>query len=114
MEKFLRGDGEGMELLREQYADAELREIEESGVGIFFTYNVTTKKKFKNNFELGDVGVKVDGFEDEIGAIIFVRDGVLEMLELHSYSDEWPSIIDKICVYYLNDKRDLTLINSAV
>ncbi len=78
--------------LRKQYARARIQQVELTGAGFFVTFEVPADvaRTTPPNLQGGDVHIRVEGVEHGAGCVLFVRDGVLSMLEGYTYGEEWP------------------------
>lgn len=92
MPLLLGGDRPTCALLRKQYASASISQIELTGVGFFINFEVPADvaRVFPPNYAGGEVDIRVEGVEHGAGCVLFVRDGVLSMLEGFTYADPWP------------------------
>jgi hypothetical protein len=92
MRLLLAGDHPTCALLRHQYARATIRQVTLTGVGFFVDFEVPLEsaRTAPEKFAGGDVNIQVDGVEHGAGCLLFVRDGVLSMLEGYTYGEEWP------------------------
>ena len=93
VELLLRGEHPGLDILRSQWAGSEVTNRETSGVGGFVTIKVPASSPVlaaKKRFTLGDVVLDLPGREAAIGAVLFVENGVLDMLELFTFDGAWP------------------------
>lgn len=120
MNLLLEGDDYVLRVLREQYQNAEISSIEDTRVGMFVDFLVPASKKIpiqKNlsqNFELGDVHGTIDGSSGGVGFILFVRDGVISMLEGCQYnSDDWEKVTEDIELGYGENGRDIEKLSSS-
>lgn len=104
------GDNPVLELLREQYKNAEVTSVDETGCGVLFTYEISNKENleaFKKDFHIGDLLVEVPSCSLPIGSVLFIRDGYIDTLELHAYDDLWPESLDGYVVKYDAETRDI-------
>ena len=92
MPLLLAGDHPTCAILREQYARASIRHVELTGVGFFVDYEVPADvaRTLPASFAGGNVSIEVEGVTHGAGFVLFVRDGVLSMLEGYTYDDPWP------------------------
>src|SRR5688500_12929085 len=76
--------------LRAQYAVATVVSTELTGVGFFVDYDVpaAAPRIVPANLEMGDGATLTNGIA--VGFVLFVRDGVISMLEGYTYDDPWP------------------------
>jgi hypothetical protein len=106
MPLLLDGDHPTCALLREQYARASIQQVELTGVGFFIEFEVPADvvRVTPPNFEGGQVDVQVEGVAHGAGCVLFVRGGVLSMLEGFTFDDEWP---ERPTVVELRDPRPI-------
>jgi hypothetical protein len=92
MPLLLGGDHPASAALREQYARAKITTIELTGVGFFVEFEVPpdAPRAAPRNLTGGNVNIHVEGVVHDAGCVLFVRDGVIDMLEGYTYADEWP------------------------
>ena len=93
MPRLLAGSDPTCALLREQYARASIEQVELTGVGFFVGFQVPADvgRTTPADFAGGNVNIQVEGVKHGAGCVLFVRDGVLSMLEGYTYGDEeWP------------------------
>lgn len=92
MPLLLGGDDPTCVLLREQYARATIREVELTGAGFFIAFEVPEEEKrvVPPNFDGGQVDIQVEGVAHGAGCVLFVRGGVISVLEGFTFDDEWP------------------------
>lgn len=82
--------------VRAQLAHVRVERREESGVGVFIHLAVPREaadERVKGlDLQFGDVIAEVPSARHGLGFVVFVRDGVLDMLEGYTFGDdEWPS-----------------------
>lgn len=85
-----------LELLRSQYASADVLKREFTGVGFFTNFVVNDKSLVlsgKENFELGYLG-EINDVQYGVGFVLFVREGFISMLEGYTYGESWPCEIE--------------------
>ena len=93
MAAILAGNDPRLPALRLQYAVAQVTERKFSEVG-FFTYfrvapDVPSAKP--DSFELGhSIHLEIEGVENGAGVVLFIRNGVLDMLKGFTYTATWP------------------------
>jgi hypothetical protein len=92
-----------MDILREQYKISQVLKRKFTGCGFFSTFiiNDTEKKlQFEElNIELSCLG-EIEGVENGVGFILFIRDGYIDVLEGYTYGEEtWPEEIGKYKLY---------------
>jgi hypothetical protein len=86
-----------MDALRRQFERCHVASREMSGVGFFTTLEVASDAAPASvqpgRLFLGDVTATVDGPTHGAGFVLFVEDGVLDVLEGWSYDEPWPDTI---------------------
>lgn len=110
METLLDGNHPSLEILRKQYAIAELRtDVTKSGIFVDFDLpdSVDTIPG-EDDFHFGDVETTMKDLDHGLGFVLFVRDGKLSELEGYTYEEELPERVTDVTVQYLeNDSRNL-------
>ena len=69
-----------------------------SGVGFFTDFVVPTDAAVQRdlpNMEIGDVGAEFPCVQHGAGFVLFIRDGVVRMLEGYTYDEPWPEKTDE-------------------
>ena len=88
-----------MDALRRQFDACRVASREFTGHGFFSTLvvadGVEAAPVTLRQLDLGDVTATIDGLEHGAGFVLFVRDGVLHMLEGFAYDEPWPSAIGR-------------------
>ena len=110
MEMLLAGGDDVLGGLRCQLAASTCAGRENTGVGFYTTFNVPNvvpRVAGGKSFKFGDVSATVPGLQHGAGFLLFVKDGILEMLEGYTYDEPWPSQISTFEVSYVNGARDL-------
>lgn len=114
MNLLLNGEVEVLKILAHQYERSEVKEIEESGKGIFVSFKVDDEimplsNNVKQNFAFGDVNGVIDGVEGAVGFILFIRNGYLDTLEGYAnIPGSWDSLTEDIPLVYMDhQKRNL-------
>lgn len=102
MDWLLAGQDPMLEALRNQYATATVTEREFSGAGFFTSFAVdpSIPKFVPPDFTFGDVHIDLVGLAQGAGAVLFVRDGVVDFLECFTYADDWPPTLQLISIRY--------------
>ena len=84
------------EALAQQYKNSLITSREFTGVGFFTNFEVaneTLALADSPSFELGSVQATISGLEFGAGFVLYVRDGLIKMLEAYSYDEPWPEQI---------------------
>lgn len=111
MDKLLDGEDHLLGILQEQYKRSTVKSREFTGVGFYTTFTLdknVPKAEYKNTFQIGDVIGEVKGINNGIGFILFIKDGLINILEGYTYGDEkWPESIEEYKLLYISgDKRN--------
>ncbi len=110
LDALLSGDDPFLLTLRDQLSKSKIESRELSGVGFFLNFSVpeSAPRIGSGRIVIGDVYFDLEGVEYGGGAILFVDDGHVSMLEGYLYGDEqWPKKPHLIRVYYDSDPRDM-------
>lgn len=89
--------GEKFEIIRRQLALAQIKARTLSGVGFCTEFIIppnTAVKRDLPNMEIGGVGAELPDLKHGAGFVLFVRDGVITMLEGFTYDEPWPTSND--------------------
>ena len=91
-------------LLRAQVRTARTVSRELSGVGFFLNFEVPAAipRVMPPNFEISDVYFDLEGAEHGGGAILFVREGVITMLEAYAHAENWPDDTGDFMIRYFD------------
>lgn len=102
MKMLLAGDHPTLATLRRQYETGRKSDFEFSGVGLFVEFEFTSDapRVGHSSFELGDVEATVEGLHHGVGAVLFIRDGVIDLLECYTYDEPWPEAISTYVLRY--------------
>jgi hypothetical protein len=104
LDALLAGSHPALAVLREQLASASVERREFSGVGFFTHFAVPSNapRLPVRRWVLSDVGITHPALQNGGGALLFVEDGALTMLEAYVYGSEtWPKRDDGFEVAYL-------------
>jgi hypothetical protein len=118
LEWLLAGEDPVLDALRQQFAVSTIKSRESTGVGWYINFDVPDSQKrlyeilvVKQDFCFGDVdvGLEVNDGLQEVGFLLWVKDGYLDYLEAYTYGFEtWPEEIKAFHLRYLGDQRDLS------
>jgi hypothetical protein len=113
----LDGDITSLKILRNQFINSKPTEREYSGSGTFTTISVSNNSEriIKNKVTYGDVYFELKGIKHGGGAILFIENGYLTMLECYLNADEeWPEAIKPTKIFYDSNPRDLTYLKKLL
>lgn len=102
LDMMLAGDHPYLEGLRIQADSGLLSSREYSGTGFFchFTIPDDAARMIPPSATFGDVTARISGLQLGAGFLVFVRDGVLSMLEGYSYQEPWPDQTENFRLRY--------------
>lgn len=114
MNKILDGDSELLRALRAQYAAARVASRDISDAGFFCNFDVPKALALpgKPDFELDDVSAEVAGVSRGLSLLLFVREGLMTLLEGSTFEEPWPNQIRDFRLYYNFVPRVLPLIRT--
>jgi hypothetical protein len=105
MRAFLDGAEPVLSILREQFERIDVVKREFTGAGFYTTFTVAAgvlRLPGNRSFNLADVLADISGLKMGASFVLFVRNGLLDMLEGCSYGEEsWPPEITTFEVGYL-------------
>jgi hypothetical protein len=99
-----------LSLLRQQAENAEVISRELTGHGFFAQFRVPTELRLAGNpsFQLTDVIGSAQNVKNGVGFVLFVKSGVLSMLEGFTYNEPWPDHLQELKLEYSNKDRDFS------
>ena len=95
--------GEPYETIRRQLSFATVSRREFTGVGFFTDFVLSSDAPVGRdlpNMEIGGVGAELPGVKHGAGFLLFVRTGVVSMLEGYTYGEDWPVHIDEFRIFH--------------
>lgn len=109
LEKLLEGDLPLLLRLKQQLKQATVANREVTGVGYYTTIAVPEVFPRMAGFSVkfGDVLAEIPGLSNGAGFLLYIKNGVLDLLESYSYDESWPSTIDSFTLRFsLGKERD--------
>lgn len=103
-----------MDTFREQLAVCRIKSRELTGVG-FFTHIVVPQRLAVpgiGRLTLSDVAADIDGVQHGAGFVLFIEDGMLDLLEGFTYDEPWPDRVERFTVMRLTSP-DLETVEAA-
>jgi hypothetical protein len=96
------GDDPVLAHLRQQCEMLSVTSREFSGVGFFthFAVDDNAPRVEPPNFDIRDVFLEIEGVESGAMAVLFVRDGVIDFLEVVTIAGEWPDDTTLLSISY--------------
>jgi hypothetical protein len=89
--------GEPFQTARNQLAHAVVTEREFTGAGFFTTFTLPPDAQVRRDLPdetIGDVGAQFPTLQNGAGFLLFIRRGVVTMLEGYTYDEAWPASAD--------------------
>lgn len=89
--------GEPFDIIRQQLAHASVTKRVFTGVGFITDFFVPKDASIRRDLPdatLGDVGMEFPSLQHGAGFLLFIRNGVITMLEGYTYDEPWPESID--------------------
>jgi hypothetical protein len=108
MEFLLRGDHPVLAVLRDQAALAHVAKRNFTGVGFFTHFDLRStaaRLSSRRRIVIGDVSADVARVQHGAGFLLFVEDGLIDMLECFTYDDAWPTDATLTRLYYHRPKH---------
>ena len=107
LEALLSGPGARLKCLRAQINVCKVLKRQFTGVGFFTDLAVDASSGCSNvrgDLRLHDVTADIEGLQYGAAFVLFVKDGVLEMLEGASFAEAWPKpdTVGKFALRYVN------------
>ena len=95
--------GEPFDTIRQQLSHAAIAKREFTGVGFFTEFALPAEASVRRDLPdetVGGVGASFPGVEHGAGFLLFIRRGVVTMLEGYTYADDqWPQSTDEFQVF---------------
>jgi hypothetical protein len=92
MQALLDGEDDILSILREQLKAALVIKREMTGMGFYTTFEVSADvpRAGDLSFKFGDVVASIPSLNHGAGFLLYVKLGILQMLEGYSYDEPWP------------------------
>lgn len=112
MELLLQGNDPVLQILHYQFQKCSFSRRELTGVGFFTFFSVPNNipRVNQKSFQFGDVLAGIKGLKNGAGFLLYVRQGLIYMLEGYTYDEKWPKKILDFHLNYINSKRDLIVL----
>lgn len=112
MKKLLEGNNQTLNILRQQYENAEIKELELTGSGFYANFEISQiapRLQTNKSFQIGDLYGEIRGVQDGVGFVLFITNGKLDFLEGYTYGDEpWPENLSNYLLHFdSGQNRDL-------
>jgi hypothetical protein len=116
LELLLAGEDPVLAVLQEQMDTAKIESREFTGVGFYLDFEIPNTSKriqdvlaVKENFCFGDVGAYFDMGDrrQQVGFLLWIKDGYLDNLEAYTYGlEKWPGEDKPFQLFNFCNKRD--------
>jgi hypothetical protein len=93
LDKLLDKAGEPFETIRRQLSVVTLAKRNFTEVGFYIEFVLLTEAQVKRDapdMTLGGIGAEFPGLEHGAGFVLFIRQGVMSMLEGFTFDEKWP------------------------
>jgi hypothetical protein len=94
--------------IKQQLSQAVVTKREFTGVGFYTHFKVPTGQSIRYDLPdmtIGDVGAELSNLLHGAGFLLFIRHGIVEILEGYTYDEPWPTKIDQFKVFKLPTKQ---------
>lgn len=108
----LLGKNDILAVLRAQFEAATVKSKEYSGAGFFIYFEIpkeAPRLSSAYSFEINDVAARIAGLQNGAGFTLFIKNGIINMLEGYVFGEElWPKSVGDYELYHTNKgKRTL-------
>lgn len=105
LSKLLEGDIPLLQALRVQLTNCSVVQREFTGCGFYTTLSTSADATRIPHFDakFGDVIADIAGLANGAGFLLFIKDGLLDMLEGYSFDEPWPLSTDVFTLKFNND-----------
>jgi hypothetical protein len=109
--KLLDGEHPMLAALRLQLPALSVIKRERTGVGFYTSFSVSpvTLRAPLASVRFGDVEASIPGLAHGAGFLLYVDDGLLQMLEAYSYDEAWPQQVTEFSLAYSTPDRTAEL-----
>lgn len=89
--EFLAGNHPTLAILRNQYEQARIKQVELSGVGFFIYYEIPENLPLvsPSNFEGGNADIRLNNLVNPAACHLFIRNGRIDWFESYTYDGDW-------------------------
>ena len=86
-----------------------MKSREPTGVGFFTEFTLapdaTPLPSSLRSVKIDDVMATVGDSKIDVGFILFIKEGLIQMLEGYTFEDSWPEKLDGMSLYYSDPER---------
>ena len=108
----LKGEDPVLHAIRAQYQQVTKINRELTGYGFYLHFylppNIARLYKhlpIKPSFSFGDVEAVISSLENGVGFLLWVKDGLIDMLEAYTYDEAWPESITEYELKYISGEN---------
>ena len=94
--------GEPFDTIRQQLSHATVAERRFTSAGFFTNFIISPDAPVRRDLgdvTIGDVGAEFPGLQRGAGFLLFIRGGVVSMLEGYTYDESWPTSTDEFTLH---------------
>jgi hypothetical protein len=94
--------GEPFDTIRQQLSHATIAERRFTGAGFFTDFIIPAGAPARRDLAdmtIGGVGAEFPGMQHGAGFLLFIRAGVVSMLEGYTYDEPWPASTDEFILH---------------
>lgn len=84
--------------LLNQLKNATITKREFTGAGFYTNFQVQDVISGEEDLQISDVGAKLNN-SIQVGFLLFIKKGKLNLLECYTYADPWPDVIESYEVF---------------
>jgi hypothetical protein len=110
LNKLLEGNHPALGTLRDQLRVATVRSRRLTGAGFFTEIELPPEtilaRMSPDSFQFGDVEASIPGLQHGAGFLVYIRNGMLQLLEGYSYEEPWPQRTDVFELRYSEPGRE--------
>jgi hypothetical protein len=102
LDRLLQKKEEPFDTLRRQLSFATVSTRKFTRVGFFTEFALAQDAQVNRDvpdMTLGGIGATIPGLQHGAGFLLFIRGGVVSMLEGFTYDENWPDNIDKFTLF---------------
>ncbi len=102
MDMILAKAGEPFDTIRQQLAHATVAERRFTGAGFYTDFVIPSHAPIRRDLAdatMGGVGAELAGLQHGVGFLLFIRGGVVSMLEGYTYDESWPTSTDEFTLH---------------
>ena len=100
--------GEPYQTIQHQLSCSTVADRKHTGVGFFTHFNLQLNALVKRDLKdmtIGGVGAEFPNLRHGAGFILFIREGVVQMLEGYTYDETWPENTEEFKLFRLQNSK---------